>query len=171
MSEEKKKLTPEEVDAAMEEWRKFGEQFRLAMDEIEQDSEAYWNGLSQEDQLKAFCAISRRIHKGELVERRSYRGVLYDVFGFGPEAYAPAQCANYLEIHNALYGADTFDKMETVNRIEVIDEGGRAYTKYLSKGDQVEYHLQDDDKTLKVFINPAGAILRTLENKDESERI
>ena len=127
-------------------------ELREAMDEIEQESEAYWNGLSQEDQLKAFCAISRRIHKGELVERRSYRGVLYDVFGFGPEAYAPAQQANYIEIHNALYGADTFDKMEAVNRVEVIDEEGRAYVNYLNEDQQVKFSLQDDDRTLKVFI-------------------
>lgn len=169
--DEEKNPTPEEVEAAMEEWRKFGEQFRKAMDEIEQDSEAYWNGLSQEDQLKVFCAVSRRIYKGELVDRRSYRGVLYDVFGFGPEAYAPAQCANYLEIHNALYGADTFDKMERVNRIEVIDADGRAYTKYLSEDERVEYHLQDDYKTLKIFISSAANLMKALEEKNESERI
>jgi hypothetical protein len=141
------------------------------MAEVEKESEVYWNSLSKEDQLKAFCAVSRRIHQGELVERGTYRYVLYDVFQFGPEAYAPAQMANYLEIHNALYGADTFDKMEAVNRIEVIDESRRAYTRYLSNRETIEYHLQDDDKTLKVFINPADAILGTLEIKDESERI
>ena len=168
MEESSKKITSEET---LQKLSEFGKQFREAMAEVEKESETYWNGLSKEDQLKAFCAISRRIHQGELVERGTYRYVLYDVFGFGPEAYAPAQMANYLEIHNAMYGADTFDKMEAVNRIEVIDESGRAYTKYLSKGDRVEYHLQDDDKTLKIFINSVGAILRTLENKDESKRI
>jgi hypothetical protein len=141
------------------------------MAEVEKESEVYWNSLSKEDQLKAFCAVSRRIHQGELVERGTYRYVLYDVFQFGPEAYAPAQMANYLEIHNALYGADTFDKMEAVNRIEVIDESRRAYTRYLSNRETIEYHLQDDDKTLKVFINPADAILGTLEIKDESEGV
>ena len=168
MEESPKKLTSEE---ALQKLSELGKQFREAMAEVEQESEAYWNGLSKEDQLKAFCAVSRRIHQGELVERGTYRYVLYDVFGFGPEAYAPAQKANYLEIHNALYGADTFDKMEAVNRIEVIDESGRAYTKYLSKGDRVEYHLQDDDKTLKIFISPAHQLIKMLEEKNESEGI
>jgi hypothetical protein len=74
-----------------------------AMDEIEQDSEKYWNSLSKEDQLKVFCAVSRRIYKGDIQDQGTYRYVLYNVFEFGPEAYAPAQLAGYLAIHNAIY--------------------------------------------------------------------
>ncbi len=77
--------------------------FNEAMAEVEKESEDFWNSLSKEDQLKAFCAISRRIYKGEIEDKGTYRYVLYDVFGFGPEAYAPAQLAGYLTIHNAIY--------------------------------------------------------------------
>lgn len=76
--------------------------FNEAMDSLEREQEEYWNSLSKEDQLKAFCAVVRRIHKAELVEDRSYRGVLYDTFGFGPEAYAQAQCAGFLDLHNSI---------------------------------------------------------------------
>jgi hypothetical protein len=44
----------------------------------------------------------RRIHKGEVEDRGSYRHVLYSVFGFGPEAYTLAQGAGYLDIHNSI---------------------------------------------------------------------
>jgi hypothetical protein len=74
-----------------------------AMDEIEQDSEQYWNSLSKEDQLKVFCAVCRRIYQGDIVDKGTYRYVLYQVFGFGPEAYAPAQLAGYLAIHNSIF--------------------------------------------------------------------
>ena len=77
-----------------------------AMEEIENQSETYWNSLTKEQQLQAFCAVSRRIYKGEIEDQGSYRWVLYDVFGFGPEAYAPAQLAGYLSIHNAIFSAD-----------------------------------------------------------------
>lgn len=77
--------------------------FMDAMKEIEQESEAYWQSLSTEDQLKVFCAVSRRIYRGEIQDRGTYRYVLYDVFGFGAEAYVPAQLAGYLDIHNAIY--------------------------------------------------------------------
>ena len=46
-----------------------------------------------------------------------------------------------------------FEKMKAVTRFEVIDESGRAYVKYLDKDEEIKYNLQDDKRTLKVFIN------------------
>jgi len=87
-------------------WDEFSELFNNAMNEIEQQHEEYWNSLTKEQQLAAFCAVSRRINQGELVDKGSYRHVLYSVFGWGPEAYAPAQLAGYLAIHNAICDDD-----------------------------------------------------------------
>ena len=80
--------------------------FNERMNEIENESETYWNSLTKEQQLKAFCAVVRRIHKGDIEDRGTYRYVLYQVFGFGPEAYAPAQLSGYLTIHNALFDSE-----------------------------------------------------------------
>jgi len=88
-----------------------GDAFTKAMKEIEADQELFWTSLSKEDQLKAFCAVARRIFDGEIKQKGSYRYVLYQVFGFGPEAYAPAQDAGYLAIHNSIYGQDYEDKL------------------------------------------------------------
>lgn len=76
--------------------------FNEAMAEIKDDQERFWNSLSKEDQLKAFCAVSRRICEGEIEKKGSYRYVLYNVFGFGPESYVQAQDAGYLAIHNSI---------------------------------------------------------------------
>jgi hypothetical protein len=103
--------TPEQVAAAVQSLDEFSKTWKQAMDEVEKDSEAYWNGLSKEDQLRAFCAVSRRIHKGEIEHQGSYRYVLYSVFGFGPEAYAAAQMAGYLDIHNSIYPVDHEHKL------------------------------------------------------------
>jgi len=77
-----------------------------AMDQIEKHSEQYWNSLTKEQQLDAFCAVCRRIYQGDVIDRGTYRYVLYNVFGFGPEAYAPAQLAGYLAIHNSIFDDD-----------------------------------------------------------------
>jgi alanyl-tRNA synthetase len=69
---------------------------------LEKEQEEFWNSLSKEDQLKAFCAVMRRLVQGELVDQRSYRGVLYDTFGFGLESYLQAQLAGYMAIHNSI---------------------------------------------------------------------
>jgi len=95
----------------LEALNEFSKIFNEVMDEIEKESEAYWNSLSKEDQLKAFCAVSRRIYQGELVDKGSYRYVLYNVFGFGPEAYAPAQLAGYLAIHNSIMADDHDERL------------------------------------------------------------
>jgi len=68
--------------------------------------EEKWNALSKEDQLDYFCAVVKRIHQGEVEEGRSYRGVLYGVFGFGPEAYGLAQMSGYLDLHNLIFSPD-----------------------------------------------------------------
>jgi hypothetical protein len=80
--------------------------FNEAMKALESVEEAFWNSLSKYEQLKAFCAVVRRIHRGEIEEGRSYRGVLYDTFGFGPESYAQAQMAGYLALHNSIFDMD-----------------------------------------------------------------
>lgn len=41
---------------------------------------------------------------------------------------------------------------EEINRVEVIDEEGRSYTKYLRENQSVNLVVQDDGRTLKIFI-------------------
>lgn len=80
--------------------------FNEAMEELKTEQEAFWNSLSKEDQLKAFCAVVRRIHKGDIEDKGSYRYVLYQVFDFGPESYVQAQMAGYLTLHNCIFDSE-----------------------------------------------------------------
>ena len=84
--------------------------------ELEEDHDKFWNGLSREDQLKAFCSVMRRLYRAEIEENSSYRRTLYDVFGFGPESYVQAQVSGFLAIHNAIWDGERLgqliDKLE-----------------------------------------------------------
>jgi hypothetical protein len=64
--------------------------------------EKWWGELDSETQQWAFYNVCRLIYKGDVVDRNSYRGVLYDTFGWGPEAYAIGMEARYMELHNLL---------------------------------------------------------------------
>jgi hypothetical protein len=88
-----------------------GREFTRAADAYQQMANSYYSGLEPEEQLWAFCAVVEKLCKGELDERRSYRGILYDIFGWGPEAYATAQHAGFLGLHNSIY---RFDDLEFV---------------------------------------------------------
>jgi hypothetical protein len=48
--------------------------------------------------------------------------------------------------------SDTLEAMNNVNRFEVIDQHGRSYVHYLGENESIQYSLQDDNRTLKVFI-------------------
>lgn len=80
--------------------------FNEAIEESKKRYNAKWEALSDEDQIDYFCAVMERVHRGDVIEKRSYRGVLYDIFGWGPEAYMAAQCAGYLDIHNMIFDAN-----------------------------------------------------------------
>lgn len=86
-------------------WEKLEElqkHFQEAMDQYEIQSELFWNCLSMDEQIMVFCAVCRRIHKGDVEDKGTYRYVLYDVCEFDESAYAVAQIAGYLNIHNLI---------------------------------------------------------------------
>ena len=84
--------------------------------ELEEDHDKFWNGLSKDDQLKAFCSVIRRLHRAEIEEHGTYRYTLYNVFGFGSESYVQAQVSGFLAIHNAIWDGERLgqliDKLE-----------------------------------------------------------
>lgn len=85
--------------------------FNAVMKEVENEEEKYWNSLTKEQQLCCFNSVCRRIIKGEFEDKGTYRYVLYEIFGFGPEAYARAQMAGYLDIHNSIFSAENEEKL------------------------------------------------------------
>lgn len=93
-------------EEALAKMASFSQAFNDAMNGIKNEEEDYWKSLSVDQQMAAFNCVIRRLYEGEIAEQRSYRGVLYDVFGFGPESYARAQMAGFLAIHNAIHTID-----------------------------------------------------------------
>jgi hypothetical protein len=119
----------------------------------EHDNDTWWNGLTEQERQDAFYAVVKRIHKAELQDRGTYRWALYDVFGFDPGMYMKGMDCGYMALHNAIGDGEDYQAMRGVNRFEVIDDKGRTYVKYLNKEEGIKYALQDDNRTLKVFID------------------
>ena len=140
-------------EEALQELSDISQQFEKARLEREATNDAWWNGLTEQEREDAFYAVCKRIHKGDLQDNGSYRYVLYDTFGFDHGMYVDGMNCGYMAIHNAIFDGEELQRMKSVNRFEVIDENGRSYTKYLKDGERVKYSLQDDDRTLKVFID------------------
>ena len=121
----------------------------------EHDNDTWWEGLTEKEREDAFYAVCKRIWKADGIDNGSYRYGLYDVFGFDPGMYAQGMDCGYMAIHNAIFDGEELQRMKSVTRFEVIDDTGRAYVKYLHRdqGERIKYNLQDEDRTLKVFID------------------
>lgn len=86
----------------LEALQEVGQMQKESKEKYEEEVNEYWNSLDYEDQLKAFYAVCQRIYKGDVIDKGSYRYVLYDVFDFGPEAYALGMDCGYMYLHNAI---------------------------------------------------------------------
>ena len=124
-----------------------------AQEEYEAKNDEWWENLTEEEREEAFYAVVKRIYKAELKDRGTYRYALYNVFGFEPGMYARGLDCGYMALHNAIFDGNEMVSMKGVTRFEVIDDSGRAYVKYLDKSEGIKYSLQDNDRTLKVFID------------------
>lgn len=114
---------------------------------------SFWNSLSYEDRCNAFHAVVNRIRVGELEQKGSYRYVLYQVFDFDMDMYTRGMECGYMTLHNVIGDGQDYQAMKRVTRLEVIDDVGRALVKYLKDDEKLRYELQDDNRTLKVFID------------------
>lgn len=148
MAEEERKR-----NEALDELAGLSQEMEKHRKEDEARIDAWWESLTEEEREDAFYAVCKRLHQGELKERGTYRYVLYQVFGFDPGMYMRGMDCGFMALHNAIFDGEEFEKMKAVTRFEVIDESGRAYVKYLDKDEGIKYNLQDEDKTLKVFID------------------
>lgn len=75
------------------------ESFEEAYDK---EADEWWNKLDKDQQLLAFYSVVKRLVDGELVQKGSYRYVLYEVFGFGMESYMIGMNCGYMALHNAV---------------------------------------------------------------------
>ncbi len=91
-----------------EAWAELRNSYQQALDTYQRDAEAFWENLSYDDKLYAFYSVCKRIYKGDVEKRHSYRGVLYEVFDFDVDAYAIGMDCRYMDLHNLL--GDAVDK-------------------------------------------------------------
>jgi len=143
----------EKREDALDKLAELSQEMEKSRKEYQQENDTWWNGLSEQEREDAFYAVCKRIFKADITDNGSYRYALYDVFGFDPGMYMRGMDCGYMGIHNAIFDGEELQRMKRVTRVEVIDDTGRAYTKYLDKDEGIKYSLQDDDRTLKVFID------------------
>ena len=148
----------EEREKALQELSDLGQEMEKAQILEEHRIDTWWDGLSEQEREDAFYSVCKRIYQAELKDKGTYRHALYDVFKFGANMYMQGMDCGFMALHNAIFDGEELVSMKGVNRFEVIDDTGRALVKYLKDDERVRYMLQDDNRTLKVFIDKVTKI-------------
>jgi len=143
----------EEREKALQELSDIGQEMEKHRILEEHRIDTWWDGLSEQEREDAFYSVCKRIYQAEIKDRGTYRWALYDVFKFGANMYSQGMDCGFMALHNAIGDGEDYQAMRGVNRIEVIDGTGRLCVRYLDKDERVRYNLQDDNKTLKVFVD------------------
>ena len=95
-------MTDEKVTKALATLAELTQEFQKYKEQYEAENDAWWNGLTEKERQDAFYAVCKRIYQGDIIDEGSYRYVLYNVFGFGPEMYGAGMDCGYMEIHNSI---------------------------------------------------------------------
>ena len=149
----------EEQEKALDSLAKISQEMEKFRIQHEAENDAWWEGLTEREREDAFYAVCKRIWEAELKDGGgTYRYALYDVFGFGGGMYRHGMNCGFMAIHNAIGDGEDYQAMRGVNRLEVIDENGRALVKYLDKDEKLRYDLQDDNRTLKIFVEKVNSV-------------
>lgn len=107
--------------------------------EYDDEADQLWNSLSQDDKQRAFYSVVKRLVKGELRDRGTYRYVLYNVFGFDSDSYFMGMNCGYMELHNSIY---TQQAMRELRDRELASKGIKVTTHKVERKN--EQHLGDE---------------------------
>jgi hypothetical protein len=138
---------------ALDKLAELGQEIEKGREQYEQELDSWWDNLTEKEREDAFYSVIKRMYKAEVIDRGSYRWALYDVFGFDPGMYGAGMDCGYMALHNIIFEGLDFEKMRSVDRLEVIDEDGRAYVRGIGQVKRLKFELQDDNCTLKIFVN------------------
>ena len=96
---------------ASPEFAEFARQQQEADARYAADCEKYWDSLSYDDKLMAFSSVVKRIVKGDIKDRGTYRYVLYDVFGFDMDSYGIGMQCGYMALHNSIVDIEELEEL------------------------------------------------------------
>ena len=85
-----------------EEYKEFIRIEEEALEQYSLKAKEYFKSLDMDDQLLVFFHITNVIFKNYFNDNGSYRGLLYDKFGFGPEAYSLGCDSGMFTLHNSI---------------------------------------------------------------------
>jgi len=109
-----------------------------ALGQYEQKAKEYFDSLETDDQLLLFFHITNTIFKNYFKDNGSYRGLLYDKFKFGPEAYSLGMDSGMFTLHNSIStpneNEEKFQKLMKFLDLDLTKEQMISARNYFNQG-------------------------------------
>lgn len=102
MSDEKKYNSFSEYMSS-DEMRDYFKKIDEFIENYKKEAEEYFQSLDQENQIKCFMYVVGKIYQNEIIDRGSYRTLLYDSMGFDESTYALGMDFGLMELHNSIH--------------------------------------------------------------------
>lgn len=94
----------------------------LERDDFLEESKTLFESLSEEQKIMVFCHLIQNIYESELVEKRTYRGLIYDKLDLGIEAYVRSFDVGLLDLHNMIqFAVDYKENLQKLLKFLEVD--------------------------------------------------
>lgn len=144
-----------------EEYKEYSEMQFNALKDYKQKSKEYFHSLENDNQLLLFFYITNVIFENYFKDNSSYRGLLYDKFGFGPEAYSLGCDSGMFALHNAISTPDEleerFQKLLKFLKLDLSKEqmtSARNYFNYGFDNSEQINKIKNNQLTMKFENDP-----------------
>ena len=108
------------------------------MEQYEQKAKECYDSLGMDNQLLLFFYITNVIFENYFKDNGSYRGLLYDKFKFGPEAYSLGMDSGMFTLHNSISTPDEneerFNTLMKFLKLELSKEQMKSARNYFLHG-------------------------------------
>ena len=98
-------------EEALQRLADLSQEMEKAKQEYEKKNDEWWNNLSYDERCDAFYAVVKRIYEGEVKVNGTYRYVLYNVFGFGPDMYMRGMDCGFMALHNSIMDEEQYNEI------------------------------------------------------------
>ena len=109
-----------------------------ALEQYEQKAKEYFQSLEVENQHLLFFHITNTIFQNYFKDNGSYRGLIYDKFNFGPEAYSLGMDSGMFTLHNSIStpneNEEKFQKLMKFLDLDLTKEQMISARNYFNQG-------------------------------------
>jgi hypothetical protein len=109
-----------------------------AIEEYKKRAKEYFKSLEVDNQLFLFFHITNCIYENYFNDNGSYRGLLYDKFGFGPDSYSIGLDSGMFAVHNSIStpkeNEERFQAFMKFLKLELSKEDMKSARNYFEYG-------------------------------------